>query len=1175
MEGINMDLADFERKRGTGLESNYNTRSMDAHRLRQLVIKDDLTELYNRRYFKERLREEKRRGDLQGSPFSLLILDVDHFKEVNDNFGHVIGDKVLIQVARIIGESVREIDISCRYAGDEFVVILPGAQEEETEYVIRRIINNLNSFSWEERTGISLPKLTCSVGFTCYPDDARDLSQLIKRADKALYLAKKQGRDCWIRWKHQSTSGRDDQSGLKLDQTLEMIGRVKEREKLLRIIERVKGGSGCSVIIEGEMGVGKTRLTQYAMMRLEHHGFKSLSINCFKETAEIPYFPLREALSYLEESFKDELRATINELSPGHLRELSRFYPSMVVKGLIPNNPDTNTDTSDKYQLYEAFLKLFTHLSRVNPLVVVIDNLQWADFSTRKLLDYMARSTANESILLIGLRRTGGMSSIEILDDDAFGGKENVDRIKLDNLGRKECDLLAEGLMGRENLPENFLETLYNRTAGNPLFVEEMIKYLERQEQISGDRFLKNEFSVPGSVTEMLRGQADAIQEDKRSILAMASTFGVEFSFDLLMLLSLKNEGFLLDVIDEAVKQRVLKEVFHPTEDRYAFVNPLFQQVLYEGLNKRRRRNLHMQIGGFLEKYYFDRVEELYGELAFHFEHGGNMMKALEYTIKAGEKAEKLFANREAILYFDRAIQILTGDKNEDYDHQLFLQLTEKKGDVLDLIGEYDESEKVYQNIVGTFVDGEGARKRQARIMGKLGLVLDKKGETGRAIKILKEGLKDVDKNEGEEKARLLSTLADIYLRDGKLNEAIKCCTEGLSFLQQCGKSVVGAQINMAIGCTYLEKGESKKAKYHLKRSIEIYNEVNDLKGLGRAFISLGTLYYSGGNYEKAEEYYEKSLQLASKMGNVSLLLACYNNLGMIERVKIHLKPAVNYWEKGLALAEKVEHHRNIAYLKNNLGNANRELGEYSLALRRLGESLKLFENLKHRLDIKRVNRGLAILYLRLWDLDKAEEVIRANGPETDEDDHSERVMNQDVLGRILTMKKRFREAETCFLKALKGFRRIGDPEDISVGLLNTAEFYLAWDKIDKAMTFLDEGEKLAERIQSKKLVALSGYLRARSILDQEIDAEPAIPILKKTFRYYCSLNLPFWQMKTAYAMGLAYEKTGKPNEARREFRRAMENYQFLKQGIFEDPLLKRFEEQPLVVKVLSKASEQ
>jgi diguanylate cyclase (GGDEF)-like protein len=1171
-----MEMSDFRGRRGYDLEPDRDDYSVDVHRLRQLVIKDDLTELYNRRYFKERLREEKRRGDLQGLPFSLMILDVDHFKEVNDIFGHVAGDKVLVEVARIIGESVREIDISCRYAGDEFVVILPGAQEEETERVIQRIINNLNSFLWEERTGIDLPSLTCSVGYTCYPDDARELAQLIKRADRALYWAKKQGRDCWVRWTNSKTSGLRDQVQSRSNQTLEMVGRAKERERLLRIIEHVMGGSGRSVIIEGEMGVGKTRLAQYAMMRLEHHGFKSLSINCFKETAEIPYFPLREAWGYLENSFEDELEEIIKKVDPRHLMELAKFYPTLNGSAYLTNLVEGDQQTSDEYQLFESFLQLFTYLSQVKPLVILVENLQWADFATRKLLNYLARSISDEGILLIALCRVGGMTVMGSFEGETSTGDEHVDRIKLDNLSKEESFRLIENLMGQDDLPDNFLKGIYDRTSGNPLFVEEMIKYLKRQGDISIDRnFEGEELSVPGSVTEMLRGQAEEIQEDKRTVLAMASVIGVEFSFDLLMLLSLKNEGFLLDVIDEAVKQGLIKEIDHPTEDRYAFINPLFRQVLYEDINKRRRRNLHKQIGNFLEKYYFDRVDELRGDLAFHYQHGGNLLKALEYSVKAGEKAEELYANQEAIHYFDRAIQIISSSRDEGYDRNLYLQLMEKKADILDLVGEYESAEKVYEEIIDTLIDMGQPKSSRARIMGKLGVIRDKKGESECAVKTLKDGMKLLKKTDGTERAGLLSSLADLYLREGRLDEAISCCKEGLNGIKDKDTDS-GAQIYMTIGCTYLEKGVSEKAKFYLKRGIEIFTSIGNLKGLGRAYLSMGTLYYSSGKYNSAEEYYEKSLEFASKTGNVSLLLACFNNLGMIARVHSDIKGAVDRWEKGLVLAEKIEQIRYTAYLKNNLGNANRELGDYSLALSRLNDSLKLFQQLNCGVDIRRVNRGLAILYLCLGDPDLAEEAITLNQPEIEKGvDQVELSMNMDVLGRVCKEKKRYSDAEPYFLKALEGYRKASDPEDLTVGLMNTVDFYIDWGKVEKAIPYLDEGEKLAKKIRSKKLLAQLYCLRGRSILAQDKDIDKAVTFLKKANRHFQSIGLPYDRMRNYHALGLVFERTGKRENALREFRRAAEIVRYLKKKIFEPNLLVKFEEQPLVVEILKKASTQ
>jgi len=1174
-----MALADFQGIRGERTESLTGDRSMDAHRLRQLVIKDDLTELYNRRYFKERLREEKKRGDLQGLPFSLLILDVDCFKEVNDNFGHLAGDKVLIQLARIIGESVREIDISCRYAGDEFVVILPGAAEKETEVVVRRIVTNLNAFRWAERAGIDLPKLTCSVGFCCYPEDARELSQLIKRADRALILAKKQGKDRWLRWSASCPDGLDDPGTAPPNQTLEIVGRIRERERMMRAIEQVRNGTGCTVVVGGELGVGKTRLIQYAIMRAEHSGFQPLLIYCFKETAEIPYFPLRDIMSYLEGAFKENLYSSLSEIGLEHSQELSRFYPSVAGKGRSAiASTDRMPGPTEDYLLFEAFLRLFSRLSRIMPMMIVVENVQWADSATRKLLDYLIRAIARERIFLALLVRTGGeTSSMPIGNGDWNGRRDAPIRIQLGNLSREESHLLIEELMKKTDLPLDLLDAIYQRSAGNPLFVEEMVRYLKREGRIPTDPATgQKDLSVSGSIMEILKGQADSIPEDRRGVLSMASVIGTEFSFDLLMLLSLKNEGYLLDVIDEAVKQGVLQTIPHPSEDRYAFVNPLFRQVLYEGINKRRRRNLHREIGRFIEKYYFDRIEDLYGDLAFHFQRSGNILKAVEYTIKAGDRAARLFANQDAIRFFDQALAMMEPAEGEILTERgLRLQLLEKKGEILDLIGEYDQAESVYGELLRCLVSEEWSKESQARIVGKLGVILDKKGDTAAAIRKLQSGLELTIRGDGECRARLLGSLADIYLREGKMDAAIDCCTEGLRCLSHGKRSVVGAQIYMTFGGAYLEKGDVKRGKYYMRRGIDIFDSIGEIKGLGRAYLSMGTLYYARGNYEKAREYYRKSMDLASKTGNVTVLMSSYNNLGMVERVHGNFRSAVKNWEEGLAIAEKIDHRRYIAFLKNNLGNAMRELGDYSIGLSHLTDSLALFRDLGSASDVRRVNRGLAILHLRLGNLEHAEKAIIANDPPLDEKVESgDRLMDIDVYGRVCKEKGHYEEAEALLVRAVEGYRRGNDPEDLAVGLLHAVELYIEWGKTDKAIPLLEEGEKLSRKIQSRKGLAVAGYLRGCALLGRDRNpAQAAVPILKKALREFTSIKLPYFRMLTHRALGRAYEKMGRPEESSREYRASLEIVQSLKKRILDRDLLQAFERHPLVAEISSKAS--
>jgi two-component system cell cycle response regulator len=127
--------------------------SKDLSSLIQIVLRDDLTELYNRRYFRQRLEEERKRVDNDKASLAIIMLDVDNFKVINDTLGHLKGDDVLVMIGKLISSAVRSIDIVCRYAGDEFVVILPAAGRREAGKIARRILKAIASYNWEAVLG--------------------------------------------------------------------------------------------------------------------------------------------------------------------------------------------------------------------------------------------------------------------------------------------------------------------------------------------------------------------------------------------------------------------------------------------------------------------------------------------------------------------------------------------------------------------------------------------------------------------------------------------------------------------------------------------------------------------------------------------------------------------------------------------------------------------------------------------------------------------------------------------------------------------------------------------------------------------------------------------------------------------------------------------------------------
>lgn len=163
-------------------------------RVEKLSITDSLTGLFNHRYFYERLSEEISRAGRFGNSLSLIMLDIDNFKNFNDTYGHQAGDTVLNTVSRIIQDNVRAIDVASRYGGEEIAIILPGTDIEGAIIIAERIRVSIREYELKMNQDNTV-HITVSIGLVCYPVDATIKSELVRKADQALYWVKHHGKD--------------------------------------------------------------------------------------------------------------------------------------------------------------------------------------------------------------------------------------------------------------------------------------------------------------------------------------------------------------------------------------------------------------------------------------------------------------------------------------------------------------------------------------------------------------------------------------------------------------------------------------------------------------------------------------------------------------------------------------------------------------------------------------------------------------------------------------------------------------------------------------------------------------------------------------------------------------------------------------------------------------------
>jgi len=163
--------------------------------LKEISITDPMTGLLNRRYFQERLTEEIERTRRHALPVCLMMVDIDDFKKINDQYGHLMGDEVLKEVAQIIRNTIRTIDVASRFGGEEFTVILPHTAKEDANLIAKRLCELVSKGGDLQKKIEGKANLTVSIGLASFPEDAETINELIDHADQALYKAKHFGKN--------------------------------------------------------------------------------------------------------------------------------------------------------------------------------------------------------------------------------------------------------------------------------------------------------------------------------------------------------------------------------------------------------------------------------------------------------------------------------------------------------------------------------------------------------------------------------------------------------------------------------------------------------------------------------------------------------------------------------------------------------------------------------------------------------------------------------------------------------------------------------------------------------------------------------------------------------------------------------------------------------------------
>ena len=688
------------------------------------------------------------------------------------------------------------------------------------------------------------------------------------------------------------------------------VGREPELGALQKLLDGALVGRGRIVFITGEPGQGKTSLSNEFLSRVRgaHPQIIMARGHCIEQYGSSEaYLPILEAFGALLRSDARELiRQTLRSCAPVWCLQFPSAFPAPEEREQLRQEAVGATKERMLREMSDCLGELASHAL----VVLVLEDLHWADPYTIDLLRHLGNAVGNKRLLLIGTYRP----------EDVDVSNHPLKNYKREMEAHDQCEELALGVLGREHVaryldvrfaPNDFsrrlADLIMDKTRGHALFATRLAQYLaERGDIVRNDSgwTLARELSevdleMPGSVLSMIRRRIEALDEEDRRALRHASVGGEEF-------LSVVVAGSLgedplgveerLDRLSRAnrlIRARGEDELPDGVvATRYAFSHALYQNVLYGDMVAQRRRDLHLQVGGLLERHYGSDLVQVAAQLAMHFERGRDFARAVSYLTLVGDDSARVYANAGAAEHYTRALELVKKLPPEE-QAEAGLRLHLKRGAVEMARSRFEEAHDDFKRVI------EGARERGD-------LEMEQSALNG-LIKVLffARRLDEVDSRTGEALA--------LAARTG--NEALRL--ETLTFVVQ----------------KHIRSREWAEAVKLSERIIAEAGAINHRPALLSGLVERGELHFQQSEYGLAEGLLTRAAALASETGDGFMHLYSLFFLGLVAGNTARMSRALAVFNEAARIADRNGDRFWLSRLPNSLGWIYREVHDFGRAL--------------------------------------------------------------------------------------------------------------------------------------------------------------------------------------------------------------------------------------------------
>jgi class 3 adenylate cyclase/tetratricopeptide (TPR) repeat protein len=814
------------------------------------------------------------------------------------------------------------------------------------------------------------------------------------------------------------------------------IGRTREIEALKEAFDKAKSGEGQVVGIVGDAGVGKSRLLLEFRNSLPHDEYRYFEGRCLHYGGSMPYLPILDVLRSFVEVKEGEqehvVRQKLKERVVGLGEGLRNIIPPLHELLSLKVDDETYEKLDPKLKkekTFEGVRDLLIRSSQDQPLVLAVEDIQWIDRTTEEFLGYMIGWLPRTKILLLLLYRPEYTHQ--------WGSKSYYSRVAVGQLSTSaSAELVAAILESGDAAPE-LRELILGRAAGNPFFIEELtLSLLENGSiQRKGESFFlakdASSVQVPDTIQGIIAARLDRLEESLKRIVQVAAVIGREFAFRILEMITKMKEGLKSGLVNLQGLEFIYEKTLFP-ELEYIFKHVFTQEVAYNSLLVKRRKEIHEQTGQAIENLYADRLEEFYGMLAYHYSKSDNSMRAYEYLKLSARKAVGREALWEAFRLYREAADTLDQFPKTLENKRELVQLLISMAAPMRMLA-YPENSAEYLQQCEDAAKEINDPRTNVNVLSVMGLYHCVKGDPGVGRVRLENAFREAQK------------LEDIGLIAGTGYDLIIS-----HFVRTDMASVVDAADKVL---PVIAKANRQREMFG--RPLVVYSLIQAMKGHALAWL---------GDFPGGESVIVEALSLATELNHIATIAHDELKYGWFFGLKGEAQACVDHNQRAVQLMERIKAVLWLGHAYVGIGQGLYLLGKYKEAITYIEKGLGISNKLGYLIRTARYYLFLSMIYFETSDMTKAslnaEEALRLAQRCAEKENEA---LSMIMLGRLAARGGKFRvtEAEQFVLEGIRTLQDQGLKPDEAIGYLHLGELYLDVGHKEKAYQPLDKADAM------------------------------------------------------------------------------------------------------------------